>query len=65
MSVLPMQSFIDALLLSDECKPNAAARHFFDKKFIKALIPRLPGGNVSILSHDICRLIRDHDPGST
>ena len=39
-----------------ECKPNT--RHFFDKSFIKALIPRLPGGNVSIMprSHDICRL---------
>ncbi len=41
-----------------ECKPNA--RHFFDNFFMILL-----GGNVSILSRDICRLIRDHDPAHT
>ncbi len=44
-----------------ECDPNA--RHFFDKIFIKAQF--CWGKNVSILSYDICRLIRDHDPAHT
>ncbi len=35
----------------------------FSTKFSLKLI--LLGGNVSILSHDICRLIRDHDPAHT
>ncbi len=44
-----------------ECKLNT--RHVFDKIFIKAWL--CWGLNVSILSHDICTLIRDHDPAYT
>jgi hypothetical protein len=43
-----------------ECKPNT--QHFLTKFSLKR---DSAGENVPILSHDICRLIRDHDPAHT
>jgi hypothetical protein len=51
-----MQSFINALL-----QVQAQRAKFFDKIFMRDTA----GENVPILSHDICKLIRDHDPAHT
>ncbi len=42
-----------------ECKPKA--RHFFDKISLSVILLG-ENASVSILSHDICRLMRDHHP---
>ncbi len=43
-----------------ECNPTVTVLQFFWQNFHQSAI--LLGKNSSILSHDICRLIRDHDP---
>ncbi len=57
-SVPSMLSFIDDLL-----RVQAQGATFFLQKFHSSVI--LLWGNVSILSHDICRQIGDHDPAHT
>jgi hypothetical protein len=52
------------LVINALLRVQAQRRHFFDKIFIKRAMILL-GGNVSFLSHDTCRLIRDHDPPHT
>ena len=54
----PMLSFIDALL-----RVQAQCTTFFRQNFHKSVI--LLRGGMSILSHAICRQIRDHDPPHT
>ncbi len=55
------QSFIDAAaLLRVQAQLERAT--FFRRNFHKSVV--LLGGSVSILSHDICKLIRDHDHDS-
>ncbi len=54
----PMLSLIVALL-----RVQAQRATFFRQNFHLSVI--MLGGNVSILSHDICRLIIDYDPAHT
>ncbi len=48
--------------LSTPCYPM---RDIFSKYFHLSVIPSLLGGIVSVLSHDICWVIRDHNPAHT